>query len=70
MLVLPKRLAYKAFDPVADDGIAAGFADRDAQPGIFKIILGDIERQHAIASTPAVSHYGSELTVAGEPLVF
>ena len=70
LLVLPKRLPHQAFEPIADNGIAAGFADRNAQPGIFTIILGHIQRQHTIAQTPTASHDGFELTVADKPFLF
>ena len=68
--VLPKRLPHQAFEPVADNGIAAGFAYGNAQPGIFTIIPGHIERQHPIAQTPTASHDGFELTVADKPFLF
>jgi len=70
LLVLPKRLSHQAFEPVADNGITAGFAYGNAQPGIFTIIPGHIECQHTIAPTPTVSHDGFELTVADKPFLF
>jgi hypothetical protein len=70
LLVLPERLPHQAFEPVADNGIAAGFAYGYAQPGIFTIIPGHIERQHSIVQTPTANHYGFELTVADKPFLF
>ena len=70
MLVLSKGFAHKAFEPIADDSIAVRFADRNAQPGIFKIILCHVEHQYIIAPTPAVNQYGLELAVADKPFLF
>ncbi len=70
MLVLPKRLPHKAFEPVADDGVAVRFADRNTQPGIFEIVLCHVEHQHAIDATLAVSQNGLELAVADKPFLF
>jgi len=70
MLVLPERLPQKAFEPVADDGIALRFTYRNSQPGIFKFVLCHVKHQHAVDPTPAVGQHGLELAVADKPLLF
>ena len=60
-LVLPKRLSQEAFEPIAHNCFAAGFADRNPQSRMATIVLCHPERKQAVAGTQVTSQNSFEL---------